>query len=88
MYAAKKAILVGAGALVLSVTVASAAVVCNGEGDCWRVRGTPSYYRPELRLNIHPDSWRWSRAENDRYRWRAYPGGRRHYRQGAWVEID
>ena len=79
-----KAILVGTGALALMATAASAAVVCNDEGDCWRVRGRPSY-GPELRLQIHPDDWRWSRGE--RYRWRE--PGRRHgyWRGGTWIEI-
>ena len=35
-----KALLIGATALTLTATAASAAVVCNDEGDCWRVRGS------------------------------------------------
>src|SRR5262245_14503772 len=57
----------GAAALAMSVGTASAAVVCNEDGDCWRARGRP-VYGPELRLSIHPDNWRWERG--DRYRWR------------------
>ena len=39
MKALSKAFLIGAGALALTASAASAAIVCNDEGDCWRVRG-------------------------------------------------
>lgn len=82
-----KPLLVGAGALVLSATVASADVVCNEDGDCWRVRERYEY-KPELRLKVYPDNWRWEESENTRYRWREAPSERRGYwRQGVWVEI-
>jgi hypothetical protein len=79
-----KLVLGSIAALVMTASAASAAVVCNDEGDCWRVHGRPSYAR-ELRLQIYPDSWRWSRSEH--YRWRE--PGRRHgyWRGGTWVEI-
>jgi hypothetical protein len=86
MNALSKALLVGATALTLTASAASAAVVCNDEGDCWRVRGRPNY-EPGLRLNIHPDNWRWDRQEERRYRWREHRGDRGYWRQGAWIEI-
>ena len=83
-----KPLLVGAGALVLSGTVASAEVVCNEDGDCWRVRERYEY-KPELRLKMYPDNWRWEERDNARYRWRDAPSERRGYwRQGVWVEIS
>ena len=83
-----KPLLVGAGALVLSGTVASAEVVCNEDGDCWRVRECYEY-KPELRLKMYPDNWRWEERDNARYRWRDAPSDRRGYwRQGVWVEIS
>jgi hypothetical protein len=85
MNAIKKTLLAGAGALALTATGASAAVVCNDEGDCWRVRGRPAY-EPGLRLNIHPDNWRWSRSERH-YRWRDPGRGHGYWRNGIWVEI-
>ena len=84
MNALKKTILVGVSALALTATAASAAVVCNDEGDCWRVRGRPDY-DAGLRLSIHPDNWRWQRHE--RYRWREHRGDRGYWRNGVWVEI-
>ena len=35
--------LLGAAALAMTAGTASAAVVCNDDGDCWRVRGRPNY---------------------------------------------
>jgi len=84
MKAINKALLVGAAALTLSVTAASAAVVCNDDGDCWRVRGRPEY-GPDLRLSIHPDNWRWERGE--RRRWREPGRGHGYYRGGSWIVI-
>jgi hypothetical protein len=43
------AILIGASALAFTATTASAAVVCNDEGDCWHVRGA-ARYEPGLKL--------------------------------------
>jgi hypothetical protein len=74
------------GAVVLAMTAgtASAEVVCNHEGDCWRVRGS-ARYEPGLNLRIHPDNWRW--RSNEHYRWREHGGNHGYYRNGAWVEI-
>ncbi len=88
MKKAASTILAATGAFVLSATFASAEVVCNEEGDCWRVRERHEY-RPELRLRVHPDNWRWEERDNARYRWREAPSeGRGYWRGGAWVRID
>jgi hypothetical protein len=76
--------ILGAAALAMTAGTASAAVVCNQDGDCWRVRGRPDY-RPDLRLSIHPDNWRWRSSE--RYRWREPGRGHGYYRDGVWLEI-
>lgn len=83
-----KPTLAGAGILVLSASFASAEVVCNDDGDCWRVKDRYEY-KPELRLKVYPDNWRWEEREKDRYRWRDAPSEKRGYwRQGVWVEIS
>ena len=84
MNAIRKTLLIGAGALALTATAASAAVGCNDEGECWRVRGRPAY-GPDLRLSIHPDHWSWSR--HDHYRWREPGRGHGYWRGGNWVVI-
>jgi hypothetical protein len=76
--------LAGAAILALTATTASAAVVCNEDGDCWRVRSEPRY-EPSLRLRIMPDEWRWK--EGERYRWREPGRGNGYWRGGNWIEI-
>ena len=77
-------------AIALGATSASAEIVCNEAGDCWRVKERYEY-SPELRLRVQPNDWKWSETERDRYRWREVPAGksdRGYWRQGVWVEIN
>jgi hypothetical protein len=76
--------LLAATAVMLTAGAASAAVVCNEDGDCWRVKGKPAYGE-ELRLRIHPDEWTWPPGE--RYRWLEPGMGHGYYRSGVWVRI-
>jgi hypothetical protein len=75
--------LIAASALALATTSASAAIVCNDEGDCWHVRGHVDY-RPEFRLRVHPDDWKWGHTEH--YRWREHEG-RGYWRGGVWIGL-
>ena len=84
MTALPKALAVAAAVFTLSTGAASAAVVCNDEGDCWRVRGEPRY-EPSLRLRIMPEDWRWKEGEH--YRWRQPGRGHGYGHGGTWVEI-
>ncbi len=74
----------GSAVLALSVfafsTAASAAVVCNGDGDCWRVKKTHEY-PAGLSLNIYGDEW----EPGEGHRMREAGEGRGDYRGGAWV---
>jgi hypothetical protein len=81
-----KAILGAGAALALTAGAVSAAVVCNEEGDCWRVTGQPTY-EPTLKLRIQKDDWKWQESEKDKYRWRDSGRGNGYYRSGVWVEI-
>ena len=80
----RTAILTGVCALALSATAASAAIVCNDEGDCWRVSGEPKY-EPGLKLRIQKDDWKWK--EGEKYRMREPGRGHGHWRGGSWIEI-
>jgi hypothetical protein len=80
-----KLIMTAAAALTLSAGAASAAVVCNDEGDCWRVKERIEY-KPELRLRVYDDDWKWK--EGEKYRWREAGPGRGYWRGGVWVGID
>jgi len=44
MKAINKALFIGATALTLTATAASAAVVCNDDGDCWHVSTEGRHY--------------------------------------------
>jgi hypothetical protein len=74
---------IGAAALAVSATGASADIVCNGDGDCWHSRAHAEY-KPELKLNVHPDGWKW--RESDHNRWREHEG-RGYWRSGVWVDL-
>ena len=72
--------------LILSATAASAAVVCNDEGDCWRVKERRDY-KPELKLRVYDDDWKWK--DGEKYRWRDSGGpGHGYWRSGVWIGID
>ena len=77
------ALLGAAGILALSVTGASAAIVCNEDGDCWHVK--QSYdYPPDVRVHVYGDDWKWGDADAARYRWREHEG-RGYWRGGVWI---
>lgn len=75
-----------AALLTLAAHTARADVVCNEEGDCWRVKERRAY-EPSLKLRVMPDDWRWKDSDKDRYRWREPGRGHGYWRSGVWVEI-
>jgi len=77
------AALVGAVALVFATSDVSADVVCNGEGECWHVKEHREY-KPELKLYVHPDDWKW--GEKEHYKWREHEG-HGYWRGGVWIEL-
>ena len=75
----------GLGVFALTATGASAAIVCNEDGDCWHVKQKYEY-RPEFGVQVYGDDWRWADAEANKYRWREHEG-RGYWRKGVWVEF-
>jgi hypothetical protein len=69
------------GILALTATGASAAVVCNGEGDCWHVKEKYNYH-PDWGLTVYDDDWSWPEGGN--YRWREHEG-RGYWNKGVWI---
>jgi hypothetical protein len=51
----------------------------------WRVKERIEY-KPELRLRVYDDDWKWK--EGEKYRWREAGPGRGYWRGGVWVSID
>jgi hypothetical protein len=70
----------GASVLALSSLGASAAVVCNEDGDCWHT-GVRHEYPTGAGVVIHEED----RLPGERYRWREHEG-RGYWRGGNWVE--
>ena len=71
------------GSLAISTLSASAAIVCNREGECWHVRGRYEA-RPEFGLTVHENNWRWGGGE--KYKWREHEG-RGYWRNGVWIRF-
>ncbi len=82
-----KTLIAAIGVLTMSTAIATAEVVCNEDGDCWRVKERAEY-KPEFRLKVYPDNWKWEEREKDKYRWKESGSAKRGYwRQGVWLEI-
>jgi len=75
------AALFGLGALAVTATNASAAVVCNGARECWHAPND-YVYKPEFGVVVHPDAWKWGADEH--FTWREHEG-RGYWRDGVWV---
>jgi hypothetical protein len=73
------AALMGASALAMAATTASARIVCNADGDCWHAQ-TEYNYEPAFGLSVHPDNWKWKEGEN--HAWREHEG------KGYWKGKD
>jgi hypothetical protein len=82
MKSATIAVLSAASLLALAGS-ASAAVVCNDDGDCWHVQGH-ARYKPGLHLHVHPDNWKW--GHGDHYRWREHKG-HGYWHGGVWLNL-
>jgi hypothetical protein len=75
----KTAALAVLGTLALTAG-ASAAVVCNEDGDCWRTKERLTY-PPTASVQIYGDDY----TLGPKNRWREPGEGRGYYRGGAWV---
>jgi hypothetical protein len=73
----------GAFALMLMTTGASAAVVCNEDGDCWKVKERLTY-PPEARVEIYDDDFD---ITTKKYSWREAGPGNGYWRGGVWVDF-
>lgn len=77
------AVIFAVSALAFTASTASAAIVCNGAGECWHVKKAYAY-KPEFGVVVHPNHWRWARHE--KYVWREHTG-RGYWRNGVWVSF-
>ena len=75
--------LIGASAMTMMATTASARIVCNGDGDCWHAK-TDYEYQPAFGLSVHPDDWKWK--EGEKHAWREHEG-EGYWHGGSWKEF-
>jgi hypothetical protein len=66
--------------LVALTASASASVVCNDDGDCWRSKDRLDY-PPQARVHIYGDDY----AIGPKSHWREAHEGHGYYRGGVWV---
>ena len=74
------AALIGVGAMPLLATSASAAIVCNADGDCWHTQ-TNYQYQPTFGLTVHQNDWRWK--DGEKHAWREHDG-KGYWHGGSW----
>ena len=84
--AATAAVVVAASVILAAASafladVASASIVCNGEGQCWHAHRNYAY-APTYGVVVHPDGWKWGVREH--YVWHEHRG-RGYWRNGVWV---
>ena len=77
------AAIIGAAALAVTATSASADIACNGAGECWHVRDHYTY-EPSFGVVVHDDNWKWEDRDAARYRWREHDG-RGYWHDNTWV---
>jgi hypothetical protein len=75
-----KTVILAVLGIVALTAGASAAVVCNDEGDCWRTKERFAY-PPDARVQLYDDDY----AIGPKYRWRDAREGRGYYRGGVWI---
>ncbi|MGD0636229.1 MAG: hypothetical protein ABSA13_18795 [Beijerinckiaceae bacterium] len=78
------AALMGVSAVTLISTSASAAIVCNEDGDCWHTQ-TEYQYQPEFGLTVHQNDWKWK--EGEKHQWREHEG-KGYWKGGSWKPFD
>ena len=71
------------GLFAFGATTASAAVICNDEGDCWKTKETYSY-PPKARVHIYDDDYV---VDTKKYKLRKARPGRGYWSGGAWVDF-
>jgi hypothetical protein len=78
------AALMSVSAVTLIPTNASAAIVCNGDGDCWHTQ-TEYQYKPEFGVTVHQNDWKWK--EGEKHQWREHEG-QGYWHGGSWKTFD
>lgn len=86
MYTKVKLFALAASAISLigmSSLSASAAIVCNEDGECWHTQTTYTY-PPSVHLEAHPEGWKWKEGEH--HAWKEHEG-RGYWHGGQWQDF-
>ena len=81
------AAILAAGTMAATVTIASADVVCNSDGECWQTkeRYAITVYPPELGIQFYGDDWRKSHESDAKYKWmKDRDDDHGYYSHGEW----
>ena len=76
-------LLAAAGSIALMTTGVSAAVVCNDEGDCWKVKEKHTY-PPKARVHVYDDDYV---IDTKKYKWREARPGPGYWSGGVWIDF-
>ena len=83
------AILIGAGALVVTTVDASARTVCNSNGECWQTTHRYRTYPSVLGIHFYSNRWARRHHHDSKYQWRDRPtDDRGYYDNGTWHNFD
>ncbi|HLK24961.1 MAG TPA: hypothetical protein VKT30_09905 [Caulobacteraceae bacterium] len=74
------------GVVAATAGAASADVVCNRWGDCWRVHEHYTTYPPAVGITFHTDDW-WATHPRGHWRWHDRPDDNGYYRDGVWISF-
>jgi hypothetical protein len=80
-----------AGTMAATATIASADVVCNSYGECWqtRERYDVKIYPPELGIQFYANDWRKSPQTDPKYHWmKDRDDDHGYYSHGEWHVIQ
>ena len=83
------AAILAAGAMVATITVASADVACNSNGDCWQTSQRYTTYPPSLGVQFYGDDWAVTHRTDTQYHWQAnQTNDHGYYDHGTWHAFD
>ena len=81
------AVILAAGTMAATATIASAATVCNGDGECWQTKQSyaVTVYPKELGVQVYDNDWRKSHETDAKYKWMKDPNDDHgYYSHGEW----
>ena len=79
---------IAAGALMATVTTASADVACNRYGECWHVKDHYTNFPAELGVRFHKEEWA-AKHRGHRYHWRGDQNDDHgYYSHGEWHPFE